>query len=402
MLRHVQRSVANPLIEHSEDAMRHTARAVAAAALILIGALGAAGSQDNAKPTGDIAAGKAVAAANCAKCHGMDGISKTSGTPHLSGQHANYIWKGLSVYKKGERRNRTMHGIVDSLSESDMVNVAGYYGSLKPFSQIPHGAGAPLPRDEDPFAAVREMTADCEGCHGENGNSEIPGMPSLAGQHVTYLIDALLAYQDGLRNNDEMQMFVEDLKGSDIEDMAYFYAAMVPKRAEPPAEGDAFAGLAVTAPCAGCHADDGNNKDPKTPRLAGQDAEYLVAAVEAYKDGSRDHGVMREAVGTLRESDIKDLAAYYASKEPRALPLRKPLTIEEWVLRCNRCHGTHGRSADPRFPILAGQDEAYLVKTLKLYHGGERPSSAMQAMSFLMAESDITKLAAYYARQPAK
>ena len=52
--------------------------------------------------------------------------------------------------------------------------------------------------------------------------------------------------------------------------------------------------------------------------------------------------------------------------------------------------------------ILAGQDEAYLLKTLKLYHGGERPSTAMQAMSFLMAESDINKLAAYYARQPAK
>ncbi len=227
-------------------------------------------------------------------------------------------------------------------------------------------------------------------------------MPSLAGQHVNYLITALRAYQEGQRNNDEMQMFVEDLKDSDIEDMAYYYAAMIPKQAEPPTEGDPYAGRAVTAPCAGCHADDGNNKDPKTPRLAGLDAEYLIAAAEAYKDGTRDHDVMREAVATLRETDIKNMAAFYASQEPKALPLRKPLTIKEWVSRCNRCHGPDGRSTDPRFPILTGQDEAYLIKTLKLYHGGDRPSSLMQAMSFLMAESDILKLAAFYARQPAR
>lgn len=382
--------------------MRHTAITFIAAALISIVPVSTASSQGNAPPAGDIKAGKAVAAASCAKCHGLDGMSKASGTPHLSGQHASYIWTGLSVYKNGERHNRTMHGVVDKLGESDLVNVAAYYASLKPFSQIPHKAAAPLPAEEDPFAEVKEVTAECAGCHGEDGNSDIPGTPSLAGQHVTYLINALRAYQDGLRKNEEMQIFAEPLKGNDIEDMAYYYAAMIPRKAEPPAEGDAFAGLAVTAPCVGCHADDGNNKDPKTPRLAGLDAEYLVSAVEAYKTGTRDHDVMREAVAMLRESDIKDLAAYYASKEPRALPLRKPLTIKEWVSRCNRCHGPEGRSRDSRFPILAGQDEAYLVKTLKLYHGGERPSSAMQAMSFLMAESDIVKLAAYYARQPAK
>ena len=95
------------------------------------------------------------------------------------------------------------------------------------------------------------------------------------------------------------------------------------------------------------------------------------------------------------------MAAYYASKEPKTLPIRKPLTIGEWAARCNRCHGPAGRSTDSRFPILAGQDETYLAKTLKLYHGGDRTNPAMQAMSFLMAESDIDKLAAYYARQPA-
>jgi len=382
--------------------MKLTAILVAAALSVLMAVPTTAMSQTKSASKGDIEAGKAVAAANCARCHGLDGISKKPGIPHLSGQHADYIWAGLFVYKNGERNNRTMHGIVDKLGQADMVNVAAYYGSLPPFSQIPHQTAGPLPVDEDPFAEVKEATAECAGCHGEDGNSDVPGVPSLAGQHVAYLIAAVRAYQDGLRKSDEMQGFAESLDGPTIEDMAYYYAAMIPKKTESQGEGDPYAGLAVTAPCVGCHADDGNSKDPKTPRLAGLDADYLEAAATAYKDGNRANDVMREAVSTLRESDIKNMAAYYASKEPQALPLRKPLTIQEWTSRCNRCHGRDGRSTDPRFPILAGQDETYLIKALKLYHGGDRPSTIMQAMSFLMAESDITKLAAYYARQPAK
>lgn len=381
--------------------MIYKAIVITAVVFVLTGPVAAGWAQNEAQPVGDAEAGKKVAEI-CTSCHGLQGMSLAPGIPHLSGQHAEYILKGLAVYMTGERNVRTMHNTAELLSEQDKVDVAAYYASLKPFSDIPRADRKPLPAEEDPFAAVREATADCAGCHGENGNADIPGMPSLAGQHVNYLIAALKSYQDGLRKNEDMQAFVEGLGSTDIEDMAYYYAAIVPKRAEPPAEGDAFAGLAVTAPCAGCHADDGNNEDPKTPRLAGLDAEYLVAAVEGYRSGERDHDVMREAVSALRENDIKDLAAFYASKEPKALPIRKPLTIGEWAARCDRCHGPAGRSTDTRFPILAGQDEAYLVKTLKQYHGGDRPSSAMQAMSFLMAESDIAKLAAYYARQPAK
>ncbi|UCH73482.1 MAG: c-type cytochrome [Rhodospirillales bacterium] len=382
--------------------MRYLVTRVLTSAVLVAGATGIALAQGESSLQGDIAAGKATAASTCAACHGVDGLSTTSGIPHLAGQHAEYVWSGLSLYKKGERRNRRMHDVVDTLGESDMANVAVYYASLKPFSQAPRQAAGPLPTDEDPFAAVREATAECAGCHGEDGNSDVPGIPSLAGQHVTYLIDSMRAYQEGLRKNEEMLIFVEELKGSDIEDMAYFYASQAPMRTETAAEGDQYRGRQVTAPCVGCHADDGNNKDPKTPRLAGLDPEYLVAAANAYKDGSRAHDVMREAVATMRDTDIQDMAAYYASHEPKALPVRKPMTISEWAARCNRCHGPDGRSTDPRFPILAGQDEAYLIKALKLYHGGERPSSAMQAMSFLMAESDILKLAAYYARQPAR
>ncbi|MBE9557310.1 MAG: c-type cytochrome [Proteobacteria bacterium] len=337
----------------------------------------------------------------CAACHGVEGISDQPGVPHLSGQHPSYIQAGLLSYKDGHRKGTRMAEVVVGLSKQDIANVAAYYGSLKPFNRIVKRTGALSPAEEDPFATVREATGECAACHGDDGNSDIPGMPSLAGQHVSYLITALKHYQDGVRKDEDMQAFLEGLTDADLEDMAYFYAAMEPKRAEPPTEGDALAGLAVTAPCSGCHADDGNNKDPKTPRLAGLDAEYLVAAAEGYRSGGRNHEVMREALASLRETDIKDMAAFYATSEPKALPVRKPLALAEWAEKCSHCHGAGGHSADPRFPILAGQNEAYLINALKRYHGGERESSMMYAMSFLMGESDIAKLAAFYAGQGA-
>lgn len=370
-----------------------------AGTVTLLAAAGEGRAQD-APPPGDVKAGKAVAAL-CADCHGWDGIGREPGVPHLAGQYANYIHAGLTRYKTGDGKDERMSQVVADLSNEDMTNVAAYYSSLKPFSTRPvePGAEAAAAVEPDPFAAVRETTAECAGCHGEDGNTDIPDMPSLAGQHVPYLITALKAYQDGTRPEPVMQAFAAPLTRSDIEDMAYFYAAMEPRRSETAAEGDPFAGLAVTAPCVGCHGLDGNSGDPKNPRLAGLDSQYLITAVNAYKDGSRDHSVMRDAVETLRDKDIKDLAAYYASKEPKALPIRKPLTVAEWTERCSRCHGPKGNSTDERFPILAGQDEAYLVKAMRLFHAGERANEMMYAMSFLMSESDIRKLAAYYARQ---
>lgn len=391
----------NPVFEISEEKMRYTAIAITAFVFILTGPVAPGWTQDKAPPAGDVEAGKKVSEI-CTGCHGEQGMSLAPGTPHLSGQFAQYILQGLEVYTTNERNVRVMHNTAELLSDEDKANVAAYYASLKPFSDIPHETAAPLDLEEDPFAEVKEMTAECAGCHGDDGNSDIPGTPSLAGQHVNYIINALKQYQDGARKNEDMVAFSEGLSSAEIEDMAYYYASVVPMKAPSSEVGDAFAGLAATAPCAGCHGADGNSKDPKTPRLAGLDAEYLVAAIQGYRDGGRSHDVMRDAVSTLRTKDINDIVTYYASKEPHPLPIRKPLTIREWAARCDRCHGPSGRSTDPRFPILAGQDETYLVKTLKLYHGGERPSSAMQAMSFLMAESDINKMAAYYARQPAK
>ncbi len=380
--------------------MRQTTLGIATAGLVLLGSPGT-GIAAETTAGGDAQAGQVVAKA-CVECHGIDGIGTTEGVPHLAGQHAAYLQAALAAYKAGQRQGAAMQEAAGQLSDADLANVAVYFAGLPPFRQAAAATqdqAQAVALEANPFAAVKAATADCASCHGEDGNIDVPGLPGLAGQHAPYLILALRAYRDGTRSDDTMQAFVADLSEAEIEDMAYYYAAMTPQRAETPAAGDAIAGLAVTAPCVGCHGGDGNTEDPKTPRLSGLDAEYLATTIELYKNGGRTHDVMRDAVLALREIDVRDLAAFYAAQKPKALPIRKPLTTAQWVERCDRCHGQDGAGGDPRFPILAGQAESYLVNALKLYHAGDRASSIMQAMSFPMGESDIQRLAAYYARK---
>jgi cytochrome c553 len=80
------------------------------------------------------------------------------------------------------------------------------------------------------------------------------------------------------------------------------------------AAGDAEAGKAKAAPCQACHAQDGNaGIDPQYPRLAGQYADYLAKALHEYKQGERKNPIMGGFAGTLSDTDINDLAAYFSS-----------------------------------------------------------------------------------------
>ena len=71
----------------------------------------------------------------------------------------------------------------------------------------------------------REKAAACAGCHGQDGNSNSPQYPKLAGQHELYLVKAIRAYQTGLRKDPLMKPLVAHLEARDIEDLAAFYAA---------------------------------------------------------------------------------------------------------------------------------------------------------------------------------
>jgi cytochrome c553 len=347
----------------------------------------------------DIAEGKRVAQAQCAGCHGLNGISRMKDIPHLAGQRPAYVYHELRVYQGGGRGKNLMSEAVKFLNGDALYKVAAYYASLDP---APPAAGKPAPAKPDAVQAGKSASAACAGCHGDSGVSKTPGTPSLAGLDPKYLVAALHAYKGGRRKNDVMNALVASLGDADLSNLSLYYALQKPARSQTPSGGDPAAGKAASEACAGCHGEKGASTNAANPSLAGQDAQYLAAALRAYKDGSRVDETMKGLAATLDDTGIKNVAAYYASQEPQPAKVARPRTTAQWAERCDRCHGAGGNSTDPRLPALAAQREDYLVKVLHAYRKGERTSPQMAAMSAVLTETDVENLAAHYAHQKAR
>lgn len=350
-----------------------------------------------------ISRGESVARTACADCHGMDGMRTGEGQPYLAGQRAVYLFRVLKDYQERGRENESMQHISDLLNDEAMLAVAAYYANLaRPRDLEPLEESESVDSlGQDPFSGIADDLGKCTRCHGETGNSASSGMPNLTAQHPEYFVTSMQAYMDGSRSHRLMGRLVGALDESTIEQMGLYYAVQEPLPTETLGEGDAEAGRKAAEACANCHGADGNASGSEMPTLAGQDARYFVKAMEAYRDGSRKHEAMFEAVEGLSETEIDDLAAFYASQQPVRRDVRTPFSTAEWVERCERCHGPEGNSTDPRFPMLAGQHEDYLRRAMQAYAEGGRSRSIMHAMSAPLTGTDIEQIVNYYAtREP--
>jgi cytochrome c553 len=291
-----------------------------------------------------------------------------------------------------------MESAVKFLNDDALVKVSAYYASLDPAPP----AAEPAPKGAAPVDAIataNAAAAACTGCHGETGISKIPGTPNLTGFDPIYFVAAMQAYKGGQRKHDLMKSLAAGLSEADTKGVALYFAMQKVAPAQTPRPGDAVAGKASSAACAGCHGEHGTSTNPANPSLAGQDAQYAANAMHAYKDGTRTEETMKLATSGLSDKTIADLAAWYAAQPPRQPKVDRPLTLAEWVRRCDRCHGINGNSIDPRTPALAAQRFEYLQKALQAYQGGQRRNSVMAAMSGALTDADVAGLAAYYARQ---
>src|SRR6056297_2213511 len=82
------------------------------------------------------------------------------------------------------------------------------------------------------------------------------------------------------------------------------------------AGGDYRRGLEKSQVCQSCHGRTGNESlQPSYPKLAGQHEDYLVHALESYRNGRRQNAVMAGFAGNLSDQDIADLAAWYSRQE---------------------------------------------------------------------------------------
>jgi len=85
-------------------------------------------AEDTSPVQGNVTAGKEKAA-NCVACHGQDGNGPDPNFPRLAGQHEDYLNKVLQEYRSGVRKNAIMNGMVATLSEQDLADLAAFYAS---------------------------------------------------------------------------------------------------------------------------------------------------------------------------------------------------------------------------------------------------------------------------------
>ncbi len=365
--------------------------------------------------------GRKAAEANCAGCHGVDGLSSAEGEPHLAGQRTIYLYRVLKAFQSGVRKDESGHHQT-FLNDQAILSTAVFYASLVPApvkqetglagdkntaqesgtSEVTGANEQVAVEVDDAFLSIRPAMKKCIKCHGESGEASGSGMPSLTAQDPDYFVTSMKAYVDGSRSHKLMKRLVGDLDDATLKEMGVFYAVQEPQQTETRGEGDVNVGRRLSEECSSCHGADGNANNPGMPTLAGQDAKYFIKAMKHYKDGKRKHQKMFEAVEALSEQDMIDLASYYAAETPRRRDVRMPLNSTEWIKRCERCHGIDGNSSDPRFPMLAGQDENYLKKSLEAYANGARSNSAMYAMAASLSTTDIERISAYFASQQPK
>jgi cytochrome c553 len=169
------------------------------------------------------------------------------------------------------------------------------------------------------------------------------------------------------------------------------------------AAGDAARGKSLSYTCLGCHGIEGYRNaypDYSVPRLAGQSAAYIVAALKAYKSGERAHPTMRVQGAALSDQDMDDVAAYFSSLETLKPGGNGSGTAPAKVGElCRACHGKDGVGTTGQFPTLAGQHVDYLERALIEYQRGERKNAIMATFAPRLSAEDIVQISEYYAQQ---
>ena len=157
---------------------------------------------------------------------------------------------------------------------------------------------------------------------------------------------------------------------------------------DPFKDGDAARGATKGVVCSACHGPNGNSTSPEWPRLAGQNAVYIVEQLRLFRSGVRNNPVMKPLASTLSDQDIDDIAVYYQAQTPvgleadpsywqagEALYLRGDRARE--VPACVACHGPVGRgNLAAGYPALRAQQSVYVVKQLNDYANGTRYTGA--------------------------
>ncbi|MDP1984454.1 MAG: c-type cytochrome [Sulfuritalea sp.] len=165
--------------------------------------------------------------------------------------------------------------------------------------------------------------------------------------------------------------------------------------------------------CLACHGADGNGPVPNFPRLAGQNADYLLKQLQDFKKNKRQNEIMAPIVANLSDDDMANLATFFAGQkavpaaagDPALLARGKKLFDEgntnSGVPACSGCHGAKGEGS-PLYPRVAAQHVEYTLDQIKQFATGKRKNDKrlMQAVASRMSEDETKAVAQYLASLP--
>lgn len=165
-------------------------------------------------------------------------------------------------------------------------------------------------------AASQERLASCAACHGADGNSSMPGVPSLAGQPRIFLETQLVLTREGLRGGDVMQQLLKGVSDKEIVELSEFYSKQrlrPPQGRTDPSLFKQGRELSARLHCGTCHLADYRGQK-QVPRLAGQREDYLFESLVGFRDNPRPGSdtIMTAAVYGLKDPELKALAHYLA------------------------------------------------------------------------------------------
>jgi cytochrome c553 len=167
--------------------------------------------------------------------------------------------------------------------------------------------------------------------------------------------------------------------------------------------------------CAACHGADGNSTIAVNPKLAGQDAAYLLKQLNDYAKPTDDksarvNGIMTGILGAISVADRLHVSAYYAGQahKPGAARNRDTLELGQRIYRagipakgvpaCNGCHSPTGAGIPVEYPRLAGQHAEYTEAQLKAFNSGTRRNNApMMQIASRLSEAEMRAVADYVA-----
>ncbi len=177
------------------------------------------------------------------------------------------------------------------------------------------------------------------------------------------------------------------------------------------AQGNAAAGESKVVVCGACHGATGNSAVAENPKLAGQNARYLLKQLQDIKSGARNVALMTGLLNNSSDQDLQDIAAFYAAQE-KTLEGANPDLVElgESIYRsgveslnvaaCSACHSPTGQGNDQAgFPALGGQHATYTANQLKAFRSGARANDGnampMRIVSERLTDREIDAIASY-------